>query len=273
QHRRALHGAAAQALQGGVRIGERESLDRRREPQACREWDEGFAVGAGEIGDGSHRALAPQQTVREAGNIAHVDAGADHAAARPHRGERGGNEPTDRGEQDRRIELLRRTLGGGTRPHRAELRREGWPLGLALSSEANPLPALVPRDLRQKVRRGSEAVQAEVHGLSRLPIGAIADEPRAQERRQSRGGDLRWQWQAVTCIRQDLLRVTAVPGVTREARLRAEVLEPRAAVLAHTAGPGEPGDADAIADGVARHVVAARADDSDDLVPGGDGTA
>src|SRR6516225_2246561 len=170
QYRRALHGTAAQPLQRGIRVGEREWLHRRTKSQSSCEGDEGFAVGAGEIGDGSHRALAPEQAVREGGDLAHVNPGAHHAATGPHRAERGGDERTHWCEQNRRIEFLRGAFAGSASPHGAELTCEGLALVVAVAGEREYAPTLMPRDLRQEVCGGSKAVEAQIVRFPRLAI-------------------------------------------------------------------------------------------------------
>src|SRR6516225_5403827 len=202
-----------------------------------------------------------------------MNPGTHHTATGPNRGKRGGDERADRCEQNRRIEILRWTLTGSAGPHGAQVSCKGLALAVAVSGEGEYAPALMSCDLRQEVRGGSEAVEAQVAGFPCLAIGAIADKTGAQQRCQLSGRHIVWQRQAVPRIRQYLLRVATIACVAGEPSLGAEVLEPGATVLAHAAGPGEPGNAHSIADGKASHITGARADHSDHLVSGSDGTA
>src|SRR5690606_35251078 len=79
------------------------------------------AVLSGEVRDRRERALPPEQLVRESGDVAHVDAGADHGAAGRYGAERERNERSDRRVDDGRVERHWWRRGGVTRPVYPEL--------------------------------------------------------------------------------------------------------------------------------------------------------
>src|SRR6266568_3851535 len=72
--------------------------------------------------------------------------------------------------------------------------------------------------------------------------GRVTDETGAQERRSFRIAEPRRQGEAVARVRHHGLGVAPVERVAREPRPVAEVLATRAAELAHSASPAEPGD-------------------------------
>src|SRR5689334_17342474 len=78
------------------------------ERMARGELEELLAVAPGEIRHRPEHALAPQQLVREGGNVAHVDAAADDYAALSHRAQRQRNQRAHRREEDGRVQRLRR---------------------------------------------------------------------------------------------------------------------------------------------------------------------
>src|SRR5207244_10639858 len=105
-------------------------------------------------------------------------------------------------------------------------------------------PAFPPRQLGHEVRGRTEAVQAEPLRVPREAQRAIADQSRAEQRRELRVPGCGRQREAVPRVGDRLLGVAAVECVPGEQGLVAEVLAPRAAVAALAAGPAEPGDAD-----------------------------
>jgi len=116
------------------------------------------------------------------------------------------------------------------------------------------------------MRRCAEPVDPERASIARQPIGAVADQPRAEQRR---GIEIRialGQCETVARVRDGKFRVAAVDLVAREARFRAEILATASAVAAMSARAPEPWHADASADGVLGDAGAALDDCADDLV-------
>ena len=116
------------------------------------------------------------------------------------------------------------------------------------------------RDLREQMRRGAEAVKAEPRRVARGTVRAIADEPRAEQRR---GGGIRialGHVQAIARVRRHVLGVAAGHRIAGELGSLAEILEPAAARRAFAARVGEPRHADALAN---FHVLDCRADRDD----------
>ena len=111
-----------------------------------------------------------------------MDSCADDGAAFGEDGERRRDEPADRSEDDRRIELLGWALVGAARPLGPELSRERLPLGVSRLREGEDSASLVTRDLRDDVRRRAEAVQADPLGVAGEAKRAVADQAGAEER-------------------------------------------------------------------------------------------
>jgi len=113
--------------------------------------------------------------------------------------------------------------------------------------------------------RGPETVEAEVTGVAGGDERAVADEPRAEERRRRVGHPV-GEREGVPLVGDRVLGVAAVHAVPREARPRAQVLAPRPAVAALAARPRQPWHADAAARREALGTVASLGHGADDLV-------
>ena len=229
-----------EAVEGLVRALQREALDLRLHRHPRREREELLAVAAGQVRDGADDALAPEELVGERGDVAHVDPGADDRPARGDRPQRRRDERADGREQDRGVELLRRLAVGAAGPLGAELARERLRLLVARAGEGEDAPPLRPRDLRDDVRGGPEAVEAEPLRVAREPERAVADQPGAEERRRLQVGVPVRDREAEALVGDRPFRVAAVEVVAGEARPLAEVLPPGAAVAALPARPAEP---------------------------------
>ena len=68
------------------------------------------------------------------------------------------------------------------RPFGPQLAREGLRGLVTRAREGEHPPPLVARNLRDDVRARSEAVEPDAFGVAREPQGAVADQPRAEER-------------------------------------------------------------------------------------------
>ena len=143
------------------------------------------AVVAGQVRDRTEHALAPEQLVREGRDRAHVDAGADDGAALADRRQRLGDELAGGREDDRGVELLR-PLADGAGPRGAELARQRLRRLVAGPGEGEDAASFVAGELRDDVRRGAEAVEPEALAVAGGAERAVADQPRAEERRQLR---------------------------------------------------------------------------------------
>src|SRR5439155_10431063 len=107
------------------------------------------------------------------------------------------------------------------------------------------LAALRGRDLRDQMRGGAKSIQPEALAVAGHAVRAVADQPRAQERRGVGVAVAVRQLEHVTGVCDDELRVAAVHVIAREARVAAQVLAPALAILALAARVAEPRDADA----------------------------
>src|ERR1017187_3416519 len=116
QHRCPPDPTGPDQLQCPIRLGQGKHLGQDVDPRLPRDRHEVGAVVPGEIGDGADRALSPEQRVGEPGDVAHVDAGADHGAPGPHRRECEGHQLAGRSEDDGGVEWLGSGAGAVSRP-------------------------------------------------------------------------------------------------------------------------------------------------------------
>ncbi len=116
------------------------------------------------------------------------------------------------------------------------------------------------------MRRRSEAVDAEPARVARDPIGSIADQPGAEQRRRLEVAVALGKCKGKPDIGDGILGVAAIELIAGEAGLRAEVLASRRAILAMTAGAAEPGHAHAFALALLVDTLPACCDRAHDLV-------
>src|SRR5205085_1568176 len=83
----------------------------------------------------------------------------------------------------RRIEARRWNFIAASRPDRAESPRERLTCRIAATGKGKDLAALSHGKLRDQVRRRAEAIDSQSPSLACEPVGAIADQSRAQQRR------------------------------------------------------------------------------------------
>ena len=169
-------------------------------------------------------------------------------------------------ENNGRIEFLRRCFIRSARPDGAETDREFPRLRISRARESENVPALMPRDLGHDVRRRAKAVKAESLRISRFAERAVADQPRAEQRRCAHIIVAVRNSKTETRIGRDVLGIAAVDRVAAEARPPAEILAARAAEIAFAAGPSEPRNADAFADPKTSDAFTEFFDVSDDFV-------
>ncbi len=143
-------------------------------------------------------------------------------------------------KHDRAVELCGRRLLGVTCPHRPERARERLRIGVARARERIHLAPFVRGDLREDMRRRAEPVQPQPSGRAAHAQAAVADQPRAQQRSGLRIGIAVGDRKAEALVGHGVLGHPAVDVAAREARIRAQVLAARAAVLALTARPPQP---------------------------------
>ena len=106
-----------------------------------------------------------------------MDAGADHRTALADGAQRHRHELARRSEDDRGVELLGRLGGGVARPDGSEPKGESLRCVVTRAREREDAAPLAARDLRDDVRRGAEAVEADPLGVAGAQERAIADEP------------------------------------------------------------------------------------------------
>src|SRR6266550_909811 len=132
--------------------------------------------------------------------------------------------------------------------------------------------SLVTRHLQHQVRGGSEAVQAQAltspHAAE--AVGAVADDPGTEKRSGPFVREIRWQRVCEVFPDYTGFSVASIDVIAREPGLLAEIFGLVSAEVADTIAGIEPGNTDAIAFLQISHAVAARIDNSDDLMSGND---
>src|SRR5262249_9582394 len=215
-------------------------------------------------------ALAPQEGIGERRDVAHVDAGADDAAAFARRRKRERHQRSDRREEKRRVERLGRARRGVAGPAAAQPARKVLRCGVAGTRERVELAALEDRDLRDDVRGRAESVDADAARVARRCERAVADQSGAKQRRGFDVAVVGRQRQAEALVGERVFGVAAVAVKAGEARAITEVLASLAAVIAFAAAPAEPGNADTLTYRKPLRAFAARDHGADDLVSGDD---
>lgn len=233
--------------------------------------EEASGIRAGEVGYGEHRPLAPEKAVGERRDIAHVNTGADDAAALAQGRERQRDEAAVRGEEQGRIERLGRRLARSAGPGSAERAGEVLRRPVPRPRQREHASTLPATDLGDDVGGRPEAVEPDRAGGAGHPQRAPADQPGTQERRRRDRVQARVERDGEGCLRQEVAGEAAVPGAAGEARGIAEILAIRHAVSAAPAGVPEPGHADPRTGRRTHNARADRLDDADDLVAGHDG--
>src|SRR4029077_3470487 len=175
---------------------------------------------------------------------------------------------SDRGENDRTVEFLRRRLPRGAGPLGAEAAGELLALLVTLAGEDEDASPLVNRDLAENVGGGAETVEADPLGLADQAQRPVADQAGAEQRRRPLVGQAGWDREAEALIGDRQLGVAAVDVVTGEAGAVAEVLAAAGAVAAHAAGPAQPRHSDPVAGREAARPFPGARHGADDLVAG-----
>ncbi len=133
-------------------------------------------------------------------------------------------------------------------------------------SKREHLAALVARDLRDDVRRGSEAVNPESLRVARFAQASISDQTRAEERGGGHIFEVVWNRKTETRVCHGVFRVTAVNRVAGEAGAFTKIFAVRQAESAFAASPAEPWYPNPLADLKAAHLRADLLDPADDFV-------
>lgn len=197
-------------------------------------------------------------------------AGADHRAPLAHRFQRGGNQRSDRGEKDSGVERFGRGLIRPAGPIRAKRHCEVLRGRVAWTRKGKDALAEMAGNLGHDVGGGAEAVDADGPGISRHPVGAVSDQPGAEQRGGMHIVEGGRQREAVPRVGDRVVGIAAVDLIAGEARRVAKVFLSRYAVPALPAGVAEPRHADAVSQRQARDAIAQHRDRTDDLVAGHD---
>src|SRR5829696_705741 len=271
QHGRSPYLAAAQRLQGLIRLFESKGAHLRADGHLRGEREELLAVSAGKVGDRTNNALAPEDLVREGGYVAHVDAGAHNHTPLRQGPQRGRHQRPDGREDDGGIELLWWRLVRAAGPVGSEPAREPLAFFVAGAREGEDPAALVGGDLRDYVRCGPEAVETQALGVADPTESPVADQARAEERS---GLEVRVflrdrEAEAVVCRR--VPGVAAVYLVAGEPGVVAKVLPAREAIAAGAVRVAEPGYAHPVPGREPFDACAGLFHRADDLVAGDQG--
>jgi len=267
----AVEAAGAEIVEGAVGFVEGIGGGVGDDADLGGEAEEIEAVLAGEIGDGEDVAFTPKEAVGEGGDIGHVNAGADDAAAFADGLERDGNEGASGGENNGGVEGLGGHGVGAAGPFCAEAEGEGLGLGIAGAGEGENGATLPFRDLGDDVGGGAEAVEAEARSGAGSDEGSPADETGAEERGNIDIAAGLAEGEGEAGIGDRGGGEAAVARVAGEEGVVAEVFLVARAIGADAAGPREPWNADALADAEGIDAGAEFIDAADDFVAGNDG--
>ena len=184
EHRGAAERAAPQAVERLVRLLEREASTSVRTGTVGASARNSSPSRARQVRDRADDPLAPEQLVRERRDVAHVDAGADDRAALAH--VRGA--PRARARRRARRRSPRRAppaagSRGVARPGRAERARERLAVVVAGRVTANTRRPWKTRDLATMCAAAPKPYRPSALGVAGEPQRAVADQPRAEERR------------------------------------------------------------------------------------------
>src|SRR5438128_4925452 len=227
-------------------------------------------VGPREVGHRSQHSLTPENRVREAWDVGHVDPAADDGPALCHRAQGGRHKLAGRREDDGRVEWVgwRRVRVAG--PVRTEVEGKLLAGFVARTRERIGALAPVPRHLDDDRRRRSETVNAKSRSVPGHAQGPVADEARAQKRRGLQVGVALGNRKAEPAVRDRVVGIAAVDLITREPSAVAKVFAPRQAVLAIAVRPPQPRHADPSANPRLGHALARLDHLGNDLMAGDD---
>jgi hypothetical protein len=172
----------------------------------------------------------------------------------------------DRREDYGGVEGFARPLVRSAGPDGAERAGEGLAIGIARPGEGEDPAAVVDRELGDDVGRSTEAIDAQGTGAEGLAVGAVADQPGAEQRRRLQIAVALGQGEAVVRLRLGIFGIAAIGLVAGEGRCVAKVLAAGAAIGTNPASASEPGDADALAGREAGDAVPQLLDRTDDFV-------
>ena len=125
------------------------------------------AITASEIGDGSHDALLPQNAIRKARDVRHMDSSADGGSTLAGGPERRRHEFASGRKDQGSIKRLRRQLVRVASPDGAKLAREALPRSVARPGEGIVCPSSVTRNLDRDMSGSPKSVEAETRRLAR----------------------------------------------------------------------------------------------------------
>ena len=176
-------------------------------------------------------------------------------------------------EDDGCIEVAGRPLVRAARPMASERAREHLRRRISGPCEGINAAAFPERDLRDNVRRRTEAINAEPPAFSCHFQRTVSDEARAKQGRRLRIAVRVGDREREGRVGDGVIRETAVSLVAGEFGVIAEVFLVMRAKAAVAASVSEPAHADALSHLEARDAVAKAGDFSDNLVTRNDGGA
>jgi hypothetical protein len=176
-----------------------------------------------------------------------VDSSAYHAATARGRSEGLRHKFSMRRENDRRIQWLGRSFVRSSSPHCTEISSEVLRHQIIWSREGKNLPALIPGNLRHNVRGRSKSIQSNAARIAGFAETSIADQARAEERRESFRRIIGQQRKTKALIRDRVLGISSVERISGEARFRTQILPPCPAIIAYSTRPAQPGYTHAVA--------------------------
>src|SRR5262249_38831292 len=150
-------------------------------------------------------------------------------------------------------------------PGGAEAAGEVLARRVARTGEGEDRPSLPFCDLRDDMRGGAEAVEAETPALAGDDQRAPADEPGAEQRGERDIAAVLPEREGIARIGDGRRRESPVAAIAGEERVVAEILLAAGAIGADAAATAEPGHADAVAEAQPDDAGAHGIDPADDL--------
>lgn len=266
EHGCAAHAAGAQVVQRLVRLGKPVRLDFHAQRDARCQLQKLEPVGTGEVGHRAETALAPQPGVGKGGDLAHVDACANHGAALAYRAQGGRHERAHGSKDERSVQACRGRELAGCGAGAAQLERQGLRRRVTRTRERVNLAPLPHGDLGDEMRRGTEAKDAQHPGIARHAQRAPADQPGAQQGCCAQVVQALGQRQREVRLGEQQVGVATQARVARELGGIAQVLAAAGAVGTASAGRAEPRHAYALPQAQPLHVRADGNDAADGLM-------
>src|ERR1019366_906882 len=197
-----------------------------------------------EIGDRQKLSLFPKDLVREAWDVAHMDAGTNDTTAFANRLQRQGHQIANGRKDDRSVERLRRHLVGTACPCRAEASSKTLGGDISRPREGEHRAPLPLRHLHHDMGRGTKAIKSHLFAIAGDHQRAPADQTGTEQGGKRRVAADLTERERESRISDRRRRVTAIARESREYRMIAQIFPMHHAIGTDAASVAEPRNAD-----------------------------